>query len=148
MNPKVHYEIHAVLSEYAGNHERMLTEWIFGMTDDYTNPSMDRPHAEEMEWAGGGEMEGTLITTPHDEYGAVWQHIGDDPEWYEIARLTRPGENINGRLVWWTLEEPPTEEQWKAFKRAFESNPKGITAERLSVKEVVTTYRDLTFWSS
>jgi hypothetical protein len=111
-----------VLSEYAGNHERPITEWIFGAVDEYTKPAMERPHAEEMNWAYNPEWgEGSLTWQTHEEYGSVPVTIGDDLEWLKEMAEREPEANHYGELMVWHLSELPTEEQWEAFKRAFDS---------------------------
>lgn len=142
-----YYEIQAVLSEYAGNHERELTYWVFGAMSDYPPGGWEppeRPHAPSMEWADGGEMEGTLERFPHEEYGLVWQTIGDDPEWLK-DHMNPPQ---YGRMVYWRFAEPPTDEQWEALKAAldtYEPQPQftrpmpKVTVEKLSLVRVVTT---------
>src|SRR3954469_14170048 len=86
----IHYELKAVLSEYAGNHERELTAWVFGAESEYMPGGLpedfpgNRPHAEAMAWAFDPEgSEGKLEMFAHEEYGMVWQDIGDDQDWVQ-----------------------------------------------------------------
>lgn len=149
-----YYEIRAVLSEYAGNHERELTAWVFGAVDlniwDEVAPI--RPFAEAMAWAYDPEgkysqTEGTLLTFPHEEYGPVWQTIGDDDEWFEENMVgntkLRNGHpvmerNIYGHMIIWHLMEEPTDEEWEALKGALNSYSDKVSIEKLSLNKVET----------
>lgn len=111
MPSDVHYIAYASLSEWSGNHQREITEWVFGAWEEFNGPNpfyQDRPHAEAMAWAHDPEgYEGTLEQFPHEEYGMVWSDVDN---WTY-------GENS----IWWRLTEAPTDEQWGAFRAALES---------------------------
>ena len=101
-----HFILQTILSEYAGNHERELTAWVFGAESEYMPGGYIRrvrPHAEEMAWAWSEDREGTLEMVPHEEYGMVWQIIGDDPDW--IKKSVEAGQPEYGRMVQWRFAE-------------------------------------------
>lgn len=107
MTQSTHYELHATLDEYAGNHERELTYWVFGAYDDsYSSGFFDRPHANAMEWAHDAiTSSGFLEMVAHEEYGMVWQDL--DPQ--------------DSKTVVWRLSHQPVSAQWDALQAVLNS---------------------------
>jgi hypothetical protein len=103
-----HCILEAVLSEYAGNHERHLSYWMLGVLDDGMIDSgktlSNRPHADAMLWARDeDEGEGSLQMVAHEEYGYVWEVLGG-----------------SAGSVRWQLDAAPNQEQWNALIRALD----------------------------
>lgn len=128
MSSLTHYELSATLSEYAGNHERELTYWVFGAYDDsYSSGFADRPHASAMAWAydATSAAPGFLQMVAHEEYGMVWQDL--DPQ--------------NSNTVIWKLAERPESAQWDALRAVLKSY-EGARVFVITLTRVDTTYTD------
>jgi hypothetical protein len=113
-----YYEVRATFEEYPGNFDRPLTLWVFGAEDEYFGGGYDmdrlrdRPHAETMEWAFGGEMEGSLMNLHSDFFRPMRTIDSNSMEWrldMAICHADRPHE--------------PTDEQWQALIDAINSYP-------------------------
>lgn len=143
-----YWELEITLSEYAGNHEREFTYWLFGLQDinGYIRPELKeemdtrRDHAKSLEFFSGeidedgDQMEGGLYTYPHEEYGPVWQTLADN----------------NSNAMLYRMFEEPSEEDWLALVAACKNDyqpptwsymtkpPKPVKITKIKLSKVVT----------
>jgi len=125
-----HTEIVVDTDKYSGNFERDMTNWVFGVLEEYESEESSPYFVEDPSTAWARENpvtyeEGALTTTLHEEYGPTWQQIEPTPGWINDGmghhRRLAEGEDPNQpygayQSVRWTFNRILTDEEIESVR--------------------------------
>lgn len=128
MTATIEYHVVAAYDEWVGNFERELTAWLFGAIDFHEDRSSYDKYLStdwSMLWAHDDEEgDGALQLQIHEEYGPVWQTLGQ----------------VDGKdAIVWRLERSPTVAEWALMQErvaSFTTFYKSNTPEYISERDL------------